>query len=150
MSYRRLVSERAIEKVSVSNEELADHLRKARHDISLAQKVADLDLDWGYTIAYNGILQAALTFMYYKGFRPKGEAKHYNTFRFLKAALPKSYSEEINRLQKLRQKRNKAVYQRSGIISEKEARDIISFSAKFLEEITSFMPDNIIKMSKKS
>lgn len=30
MSYEKLVKEKAIEKVSISQEELADHLRKAR------------------------------------------------------------------------------------------------------------------------
>mgnify|MGYP001589459131 CR=1 FL=1 len=150
MNYERLVREGAIERISTSDGEIADHIRKARHDIAVAQNVTNIDLDWAFTIAYNGILQVALGFMYSKGYRPKGEAKHYNTFRFLQEVLPASYSSQIARLQKLRKKRNRAVYQQMDSVSEKEAKDIISFSARFLEEISEIMPEKIIEQSRES
>lgn len=111
MNLENFLKERAIEPAKVTDGEIAEHLRVADHDIGVAQSVAGLDLDWAFTIAYNGILQSALAFMYLKGYRPRGEAKHYNTFRFLKAALPGEFQKEITRLQKLRKKRNQAVYQ---------------------------------------
>lgn len=148
MNYDKLVKDNAIEPIHTSKGDIGDHIRKARHDIEVAQNVAGIDLDWAFTIAYSGILQAALGFMNYKGYRPKGEAKHYNTFRFLKIALPDSFADQIDRLQNLRKKRNKAVYQESSIVSESEAHDIINFSGKFLEEISSLLPEDIIKMSK--
>ena len=148
MNYEKLVKNKAIEKIHISQGELADHLRKARQDIETAQKVENIDLDWSFNIAYNGILQTALTYMAYKGYRPKGEAKHYNTFRFLEASFPKSYTSKIKLLQNFRKKRNRAVYHEAHLVTESEAKTIIVFSIKFLEEISKQLPPGIIKLSK--
>lgn len=148
MIYEKLLKEKAIEPIYASEGEIADHLRKARHDIEIAQGVQKIDLDWSFTIAYSGILQAAMAFMYFKGYRPRGEAKHYNTFRFLEASFPKTYTSKINTLQNFRKKRNKTVYQVVGLVSENEAKTIISFSSDFLKEISDLLPNDIIKLSK--
>lgn len=147
MTYEELVKDKAIEPIEANKGEIADHLRKARHDIEIAQNVVAVDSDWAFAIAYNGILQTALAFMYHKGYRPKGEAKHYNTFRFLEASFPKTYTTKINRLQNLRKKRNKAIYQAVGLVSEDEVKDIIAFSVEFSEEISSLLPQDIVKAS---
>lgn len=148
MPYEKLLENRIIEPVEVSDEEIAGRLRAASRDIEVAQSVAGLDLDWAFTIAYNGILQTALAFMYSKGFRPRGEGKHFNTFRFLKEALPEAFEKEISLMQKLRKKRNQAVYQSKGMVSEKEAQNIIKFSLDFLNEIMGLLPEGITKIAK--
>lgn len=148
MIYKKLLNDRIIEPCEVSDEEIADHLRTAQRDIDVAQDVEDLDLDWAFTIAYNGILQTALSFMYSKGYRPRGEGKHLNTFKFLSAALPKELQGQIGRVQKLRKKRNQAVYRRTGVVSETEAKDIIAFSHKFHEEIVHLLPNQITNFLK--
>ena len=149
MTFDELVKQRVIEPCRVSDEEIADHLRAAKHDIDFGASIAGQDLDWAFTIAYNGILQTALAFMYEKGFRPTGGAKHYNTFRFLGQALSPEYADDISRLQKLRSKRNRAVYQSRGIVSEREAMDVITFARRFYGEITSLLPAEIQNMAKR-
>lgn len=104
MLYENLLKQRVIEPTKVSKEEIAEHLRVAMHDASVAQNISSIDLDWAFTVAYNSILQIALAYMYLQGYRPRGEGKHLNTFRFLKITLAKEYEREIGRLQKLRQK----------------------------------------------
>lgn len=146
MIYERLLKARMIERCEIASGEIAEHLRVARHDIQLANNVAGLDLDWAFSIAYNGILQSALALMYKEGFRPRGEAKHYNTFEFLSEALPDKYRRDIERVQKLRAKRNKAMYRSRGIVSEKEAKQIIAFANTFHGEIIALMPDDITKL----
>ena len=148
MAYEDLLKRRIIEPVAISKGEIVEHLRVAKHDSSVAQEIAAVDLDWAFTVAYNGILQTALSYMYFQGYRPRGEGKHLNTFRFLKVALPEAYQSEINRLQKLRRKRNMAVYQRRGTVTEKEATDIIEFAGKFFEEIIDLMPKEYKKLLK--
>lgn len=134
----------------MSHEEVAGHLRAARQDRQSAEFIAGNDLDWAFNIAYNSILQAALAYMYWKGYKPRGEGKHYNTFEFLKESLPGELQEDIKLCQKLRKKRNRSVYGERGLISETEAKNIVSFSKRFLDEISGLLPDNIIKMSKES
>jgi hypothetical protein len=147
MTFDELVKQRVIEPCRMSDEEIADHLHAAKHDIDFGALIAGQDLDWAFTITYNGILQTALAFMYEKGFRPRGEAKHYDTFRFLGHALPPDYADDISRLQKLRSKRNQAVYQSRGIVSEREAKDVFAFARRFYEEIVSLLPADIQKMA---
>jgi hypothetical protein len=86
--------------------------------------------------------------MYEKGFRPRGEAKHYNTFRFLGQAPSPDYADDITRLQKLRSKRNQAVYQFRGIVSEREAKDIFAFARRFHEEILALLPVDLQAMAR--
>ena len=45
------------------------------------------DWDWGFSIAYNAVLQAARAYMYSQGFRPASEQGHKNTFAFLRGEL---------------------------------------------------------------
>lgn len=149
MTFDDLLKQRAIERCRVSDQEIAGHLRAAKHDIDFGVSIAGQDLDWAFTITYNGILQTALAFMYQKGFRPRGEAKHYNTFRFMAEALPDTYREDISRLQRLRSKRNQAVYQSRGVVSEREAQDIFSFALRFYDEILGLMPPQIVEMTKR-
>ena len=150
MSYESLIKRRIIEPCEVVDEEIAGHLRAAGQDRQTAEYMAGMDLDWAFNIAYNSILQAALAYMYWQGYRPRGEGKHYNTFEFLKTALPKEFQKDINLCQKLRKKRNRSVYGERGLISETEAKNIVSFSKRFLNEIGELLPGNIVEMSEKS
>ena len=147
MPFDNLLRQRAIERYRVSDEEVAGHLQAGKHDIDFASSIAGQDLDWAFTIAYNGILQTSLAFMYQRGYRPTGEAKHYNTFRFLAEALPHEYAARISLLQRLRAKRNQAVYRSRGIVSAREATDMIAFSMQFYEEILGLLPREIVRMA---
>ncbi len=150
MIYENLIKARIIESCKVSDREIAGHLATARQDRQNAEYMANNDLDWAFNIGYNSILQAALAYMYWQGYRPRGEGKHYNTFEFLKEAMPRELQKDIARCQKLRKKRNRSVYGKRGLITEDEAKGILSFSKKFLDEINELLPDHIIKMSNES
>lgn len=148
MNYEKLLRDKMIEPVRVLDAEVAEHLRVARHDIKAGQAIAVIDLDWGFTATYNGLLQTALALMYYKCYRPRGEGKHYSTFEFLKLTLPKEWEARINRVQKLRQKRNKTVYEHRGLITERETKGIIEFADRFYKEIEAILPNEIVNLSK--
>jgi len=80
--------------------------------------------------------------MNHLGYRPRGEGKHYNTFRFMEEALPDD-APMIRRLQKLRRKRNATIYEQSGLVSEKEARDVIEFASRYYASIEAKLPREI-------
>jgi uncharacterized protein (UPF0332 family) len=150
MTYEKLIKLRIIEPCKVTDEDIAGHLRAARQDRQSASYMATNDLDWAFNIAYNSILQAALAYMYWQGYKPRGEGKHYNTFEFLKEALPSEFQKDIARCQKLRKKRNRSVYGERGLISETDSKNIVLFSKRFLDEISDLLPDNIVEMSQES
>jgi hypothetical protein len=144
MSFEELLRKRAIERVTVTPREIGELLAVAKRDIRASQAMVNTDLDWGFAIAYNAILQLSIAFMAQLGYRPRGEGKHYNTFRFMEEALPEDKA-MIRRLQKLRKKRNVTLYEHPGAISEKEALDVIEFASRYYEEIKSKFPPEVIR-----
>jgi hypothetical protein len=150
MTFDDLAKRRMIEKTIVSDDEIAEHLRVGYHDISLARTLSTQDLDWSFNIAYNGILQVSTAYMNHLGYRARGKAKHYNTFVFLSIALPSEYAHDIDRIQKMRAKRNLATYETRGIVSEREAKDIVTFAERFFTAISDLLPPHIVRAVKEA
>jgi uncharacterized protein (UPF0332 family) len=148
MSFEGLLRQRAIEHVTVTPREIAELLAVATRDMKTAESLTMTDLDWAFAIAYNAILQLSIAYMNSEGFRPRGEGKHYNTFRFMEEAFPED-SVMIRRLQKLRKKRNATIYETPGLVSEKEARDVIDFASRYYKEIESRLPRAITDLRHK-
>lgn len=142
MSFEELLKRRDIEPVTVTAREIAELLALSKRDIRASEAMLNADLDWAFAIAYNGILQLSIAYMNHLGYRPRGEGKHYNTFRFMEEALPDE-ALIIRRLQKLRRKRNATIYEQSGLVSEKEARDIIEFASHYYTSIEAKLPREI-------
>jgi hypothetical protein len=142
MSYEELLECRAIEPVKVTAREIAELLALSKRDIKASRAMLATDLDWAFAIAYNGILQLSVAYMNSLGFRPRGEGKHFNTFRFMAEALPEEAT-MIRRLQKLRRKRNASVYEQPGLVSEKEARDVIEFASRYYATVEAKLPKAI-------
>lgn len=142
MSYEELLRKRAVEPVIVTPREIAELLALSKRDIKASEAMIGTDLDWAFAIAYNGILQMSIAYMNYLGYRPRGEGKHYNTFRFMEEALPQD-AQMIRRLQKLRKKRNASIYEQPGLVSEKEALDVVKFAARYYDVIAAKLPTEI-------
>jgi uncharacterized protein (UPF0332 family) len=130
-----LLRTRKIRRHRSTPEEIARQLELADRDIRLARLTMAEDWDWAFSIAYNGVLQAARAFMYSQGFRPAAEQGHKNTFAFLRATLGKDLSSTIGYFDRMRKKRNQAIYDVAGLITEKEARAILKNAMTFVDEI---------------
>lgn len=111
--------------------QISDRLGLARRDIETARSISNSD--WAYNIAYNAMLQAARALMFAEGYRTSGgEGQHKTVVQFAELALGRTFEEEIRFFEKMRVKRNRAVYDIAGIISETEARQAIEFAMKFI------------------
>ena len=121
-----------IEPYRVPQAEIKDLLEVARRDVKTAQELMNIDLDWALIVAYNAALQAGLAFMYAKGYRPRGPDRHKTVIRFLRATLDLSFKSKLNRLDRVRKKRHRAVYRMAGAISEREAKGTIEFAEEFV------------------
>ncbi len=142
MDYGELIRRRAIEPVTVTPREIAELLALSKRDIRAADAMLSTDLDWAFAIAYNGILQTSIAYMNSLGYRPRGEGKHFNTFRFMAESLPEEAA-MMRRLQKLRRKRNSTIYETAGLVSEKEARDVIEFASRYHATILARLPREV-------
>lgn len=71
--------------------------------------------------------------MFAEGYRTAGgEGQHKTVIQFAALAMGHDFDEEVRFFEVMRVKRNRAVYDTAGIISEEEARQAITFAAKFI------------------
>ena len=139
MIYQPLERAGLIEPYRVPQAEIKDLLGVARRDVKTAQELTNIDLDWALIVAYNAALQAGLAFMYAKGYRPRGPDRHKTVIRFLRATLDPSFKPKLNRLDRIRKKRHRAVYRMAGAISEREAKGTIEFAEKFVTQLANLI-----------
>jgi uncharacterized protein (UPF0332 family) len=135
MKIDELLDRRKIHRHRASPEEIERLLELAGRDIRMAKVTMAEDWDWAFSIAYNAVLQSARAFMYSKGFRPAAEQGHKNSFAFLRAAFGEELASSIGYFDRMRKKRNQAIYDVAGLITEKEAKAILKHAVKFVDEI---------------
>lgn len=74
--------------------------------------------------------------MFAKGFRPgTGEGQHKVAVQFAEITLGERFYNEIYIFDKMRSKRHRVIYDVSGIISQKEARQAFEFAVKFVDKV---------------
>jgi len=88
--------------------------------------------DWRLSIAHNAALQAATAALAATGYRARKEAQHYHVLQSL-AFTVKTDAAPIRQLDKFRRKRNMSDYERAGMVTEQEAREMIAL-AKLLRD----------------
>jgi uncharacterized protein (UPF0332 family) len=93
------------------------------------------DWDWGFAVAYNAVLQASRAYMFAQGYRPAGAEGHKNTFAFMRLAMGKGYEDLITYFDRMRNKRNQAIYDVAGLITQTEARNLFAKATDFVELI---------------
>ena len=121
-----------IRRESVSPTEIRDVLKLADRDLRVARKLMANETDWGFTVAYNAVLQAARALMFARGYRPASAEGHKNTFAFLAAALGREHADLVGYFDRMRNKRNQAVYGMVGRIAETEARSLLTKATDFV------------------
>jgi len=133
MKYDELLKAGRIRKQRISQEEIDRALERAKRDLKTARQVMAGDWDWGFAVAYNAVLQASRAYMFAKGYRPTGAEGHKNTFAFMRLALGKQYDDLITYFDRVRNKRNQAIYDVAGLITETEARNLFKQATDFVK-----------------
>lgn len=132
MNFKNLIDEGKIKPIKSSKEEINEILSLADRDIKMAEFVLSQDLDWAFSIAYNAALQASRAYMYSKGYRASSDQAHKNTFAFMKASLGKECEELVSFFDRMRPKRNRAIYDTAGIITETEVKELFKKSKAYV------------------
>jgi uncharacterized protein (UPF0332 family) len=140
MNYSELQNSGLIHPYHGSKKQVQEHLKLAERDIKTSQKIIAEDWDWAFSIAYNAILQAGRTLMFYKGYRPtSGEGAHLAVVQFAEVTFGETFENEISLFDKMRRKRHKVIYDVAGIISQHEARQAFKFAKKFVRIIKEYI-----------
>lgn len=135
MKYDDLLQSGRIRKQKVSKAEIRQALERAERDLKAARMIVAADWDWGFAVAYNAVLQASRAYMFALSYRPASTEGHKNTFAFMRLAMGKDYEELISYFDRMRNKRNQAIYDVAGLITETEARNLFAKATEFVKLI---------------
>jgi uncharacterized protein (UPF0332 family) len=143
MKFDELLRAGRIRRETVSAAEVRQALDRADRDLKTARKIMAADADWGFAVAYNAVLQAARAFMFARGFRPASAEGHKNTFAFVQLALGKEHAELMTYFDRMRNKRNQAIYGMAGLITETEARNLLVKATEFVRLIRAMLREKL-------
>jgi len=116
-----------------SKKEIEQLFAVYERDMADAQ-IETLSTDRRFTTAYNAALIMARAALAARGYRTAGEGNHYRAIQSLAFTLQPG-QKTINKFNKFRQKRNFLDYERMGIASEQELKEMIALALE-LHDIT--------------
>jgi hypothetical protein len=91
MSYEDLLKAGRIRAEAIADDEI-------RHALAS-------DWDWGFSIAYDAVLQASRAYMFAQRYRPATSEGHKNTLAFMREAMGRDYADLISYFDRMRNKR---------------------------------------------
>lgn len=124
------------EKIETTRELVDDSFGLAKRDLELCERVARENLDWGYSICYNSILQAGRAFMFFSGFRTKGVAAHVAVLEFLRENLSGVCDEDFFIIMdNIRKKRHMAIYGQVDTVTRANFDLAYSMAVEFIKRV---------------
>jgi len=136
MSYKNLLNRGSIKPFKAASVQIENQMSLARRDLETAAKILAQDSDWAFNIAYNAILQATRGLIYFEGYRlTSAEGHHKAAIEFAQLALGDDFKDQVHFFERMRKKRNQAVYEHAGIVSKSEATQAIEFAGQFVKII---------------
>ena len=123
-----------------SRQEIADLLAVARRDLADCQSDG-LSVDWQLNIAYNAALQLATAALAAAGYRASRDAHHFRVIQSLALTI-KAEGALVAQFDAFRKKRNIAGYERVGMTSQKEAKEMIDLAKRLAREVPAWLKAN--------
>jgi uncharacterized protein (UPF0332 family) len=136
-SLEEWLNDKRIEKHLTSPREIADLLHLCDRDLEKV-KIVELGPDWRLSIAHNAAIQAAKAALAAAGYRARKEGQHYLLIQSLTFTI-KTDPIIINQLDKFRRKRNISDYERAGIVTVKEAEEMIALAKKLRDNVEQWL-----------
>jgi uncharacterized protein (UPF0332 family) len=121
-----------LKKHQTSEQEISDIFNLIERDLQDAS-LEGLSADRKFNITYNAAFQAGLALLYCYGYKPATESNHYITWIALRDILGKEQLRATDYFDRCRKKRNIADYYRAGVVSNKEAEELLKETKAFVE-----------------
>lgn len=111
-------------------------LDSAEKKLASAYRILAIDEEACLQQAYEAMLRASIGFMLSHGFRARSQAGHHIAIiEFVSARIDKKHSGLVSVLDRLRRKRNLALYDATGFISHRDAEQALESACQFLAVI---------------
>lgn len=108
-------------------------MQSADKKLASAHKILAFDEEACLQQAYEAMLKASLGFMFSHGFRARSQPGHHIAIiEFLRARVSKKYMSLLTMFDRLRRKRNMALYDDTGFISRQDAEQALEFARQLI------------------
>ena len=131
------LTDKLIEKHRPSAGEIANLLHICDRDLEKC-RITELGPDWRLSIAHNAALQAATAALAAAGYRARKEGQHYRVIQSLAFTINTDPA-IIKQLDKFRQKRNISDYERAGLVTEREAEEMVSLAKQLRDDVEQWL-----------
>jgi len=108
-------------------------LESADKKLASAIKILAFDEEACLQQAYEAMLKASLGFMFSHGFRARSQSGHHIAIiEFVRARIDKKHSGLLTVFDRLRRKRNLALYDNTGFVSHRDAEQALESARQFI------------------
>jgi uncharacterized protein (UPF0332 family) len=112
------------------------YVTAAAKKLATAKRVLPIDDEAAYQLAYEAMLKGSLGLMLSHGFRPRSVPGHHIAIiEFAEKQLGAASHRLLALFDRMRRKRNQALYDAAGLISRTEAEQALDTAAKYLVEV---------------
>ena len=109
-------------------------LESAERKLTSARKILAFDEEACLQQAYEAMLKASLAFMFSHGYRARSQPGHHVAIiDFVRARLDKKHAPLLTVFDRLRRKRNLALYDDTGFVSHHDAEEAIASAERYLD-----------------
>lgn len=111
-------------------------LQSAEKKLTSAQRILEFDEEASLQQAYEAMLKASLGFMFSHGFRARSQIGHHIAIiEFVRMRIDKKHAGLIAVFDRLRRKRNAALYDDTGFVSHHDAEQALEAARQYLKVI---------------
>jgi HEPN domain-containing protein len=137
MSLEDWLKDKLVVKHRPSAGEIAELLRICDRDLEEVE-IIGLSPDWRLSIAHNAAVQAARVALAAVGYRARKEGQHYLVLQSLAFTI-KTDPATIKHPDKFREKRNISDYERAGLVTEQEAKEMIALAKQLRRDVEQWL-----------
>jgi len=118
----QLLRENKLEKIPINFSETYKLLKSAEEDISFAEKNAEINIKWSFTILYHAGIKILRALLVSKGIRTKGRSQHVTLLQISENLLEQNLKNLFNFLDTMRRKRHHFIYSADEHISQADLK----------------------------
>jgi len=93
-------------------------------------------------------MKLATVLLYAEGYRADKLNNHYRTFKAIPVLLGSEQRPMSAYLEKCRQKRNEATYDRVGVVSRMESQELLAFVPEFQALVTAWLEEQHVELAR--
>lgn len=124
----------SVRKQKVDFSQINSILQKSYKTIMSAELTLDTDHEASFTLSYESMLKTTLALMLSRGYRPRVQLGHHKTLVLYSKNVLSQFSEITATYDRMRQKRNKIIYDVASI-SKTEANQALAVARKYFDVV---------------